>query len=82
MRTLQEVAGRRGIRGSTIESGMIGDVVGRGQGQIQDFTREQLIQDLANVQHIADMTYQGDITQRGQDAAARNAMLSILSGLY
>ena len=82
MRTLEEVAGRRGIRGSSIESGMIGDIVSGGRGEVNDFTREQLIQDLNNIQHTADVSYQGGIQQRGQDMNARQAMLSILAGLY
>ena len=82
MRTLEEVAGRRGIRGSSIESGMIGDIVSGGRGEVNDFTREQLIQDLNNIQHTADVSYSGGIQQRGQDMQARQAMLSILAGLY
>jgi hypothetical protein len=82
MRTLQDVVSRRRIRGSTIEGGMLSDITQQGAGRVQDFTREQLIRDLENIQHIADTTYQGDIAQRGQDVSARQAMLSILSGLY
>ncbi len=82
LRTLQDVAGRRGIRGSTIEAGMIGDAVQGGAGDINEFTREQLLQDLQNTQHTADVSYQGGITQRGQDLSAQQALMSVLAGLY
>jgi hypothetical protein len=53
--------------------------------RLQDFTREQLIQDLGNLQHTGDLEYQGGIQQRGQTLQNQQSLLGLLrsaGGLY
>lgn len=79
---LQGLMAQRGLRGSTIEGGALGDILRGGMGAVNDFTREQLIQDLAQQQHVADTTYQGGITQRGQNIEAQRALMSLFGNIY
>jgi hypothetical protein len=72
----------RGLSGSTgrgLEGGGINDVLSGAAGGVNDFTREQLIQDLNRYSGIADRTYKGDIEQRGQDIDARKAIIGLLN---
>lgn len=68
----------RGMQGSTVEQQGIGDQIAGAAGGINHFTGEQLINDLNRYAGIADETYQGNITQRGQDLQSRQALLGLL----
>lgn len=72
----------RGISGSGIELGGMGDILGGAADQLGDVNREQLIQDLAQQQHVSDVRYGGGITQRGQDLQAEAARRQALMGLF
>jgi len=67
-----EMAGR-GLLGSGIEGGETANIVGRAAGGVQEVTREQAIQDALAAGRAGEVGYQGDITQRGQDLATRQA---------
>ena len=86
LRSMQDLMSSRGLHGSSIEAGAMGDVVAGGSSDISKFITNQLNEDLSNQQHVNDMTYQGGITQRGQDMHAKQSYMSMLasmmSGLY
>ena len=69
----------RGTMGSTMEAADAGRVIGGAGAGVNAFTREQLLSDLARAAEIEDMQYQGNITQRGQDINARNALYSLMN---
>ncbi len=64
---LQQALAARGMLGSGVEAGGIQDIVKSGMGQLGDLTREQAIQQTQAAQKAAETSYQGAITQRGQD---------------
>ena len=68
-----------GKQGSTVEGGMLSNVVGGARSEVNDFTRDQLISDLNRASGISDRNYQGDITQRGQDLSRQQSLLSMLT---
>lgn len=81
MTGLQGAMDNRGLTGSTgsgLESGGMADIMGGAAGAVNDTTREQLISDLNRYSGIADETYQGNITQRGQDLQQRQALLGLI----
>jgi len=80
--SLRDVMGRRGLRGSSIEAGAEGDVIQGGGSDISNVISQQMQDELANIQHVSDTTYQGNIAQRGQDLSAKQALMSVLAGLY
>lgn len=82
LESLQDVMGRRGLRGSSIEAGATGDIIQGGGTDIAKVITQQMQDELANIQHVSDTTYQGNIAQRGQDLQAKQALLSVLAGLY
>jgi hypothetical protein len=49
---------------------------------LQQLTRDQLVSDTNRAADVSDMSYQGAITQRGQDLANRASYLSLLRSLY
>lgn len=75
--SLREGMAGRGLQGSSMEAQGEAGILQGGMGQVNDFTREQLINDLNRQAQRADLMYQGGITQRGQDLAARNALLGL-----
>lgn len=79
LKAVQGLVENKGMMGSTYEAGLMGDVLGGASGNVNDFTREQLIQDLNRSAGIADMTYQGNITQRGQDLQRQMALMGLLN---
>ena len=86
LKSVQGLTADRGLTGSTYEAGLLGDVIGGAAGQLGDYGREQYIQDLNRSADISDMQYQGnlaqraqDVTQRGQDIARQQALLSLLN---
>lgn len=82
LKSIQDIAGQRGLRGSSIEGGMTANAITRGGTDIANVITQQMQDELANIQHVSDTTYQGNIAQRGQDLQARQALLSVLAGLY
>lgn len=84
LRSLGNLAAERGQTGSSMERNMIGGVVGGAAGQVNEFTRDQLMADLQREAELADMEYQGQITQRGQNMALTPSLLGLVGarGLY
>lgn len=82
--SLKGILEGRGLAGSSIEAAEMGDLVASGTNAITDFTREELINDLNRAAEISDMTYQGNIAQRGQDLNRQQALMGLMSagGLY
>ena len=82
---LQDQLAGSQLLGSGQEAAATRDIVGRGQGGLNEVTREQAIQDVGTAERRAGQEYQGRITQRGQDinaaqqAAARQQQ--VLQGL-
>lgn len=63
------------------------NIVAGGAGALNEFTRDQLMSDLEREAQISDMTYQGGITQRGQDInrpfnPQLQALISLMGTLY
>lgn len=67
-----QLAGR-GLLGSGIEGGQTAEIIAQAAQGPNEVTREQAIQDALNAAHVADISYQGGITQRGQDISALEA---------
>ena len=78
--SLRDAYGGSGSSGAQRE-GMEG-IMGQGLGHVNEFTREQLMQDLARSGEVSDLTYGGNITQRQQDIQAQQQKQSVLMGLY
>lgn len=78
MKGLEGAMESSGMMGSSLEAQGQGAVVGSAANGVNDFTREQLISDLNRYSGIADETYQGNITQRGQDLQQKNALLGLI----
>lgn len=76
--SLRDEMAARGMQGSTVEQQGIGNQIAGAAGGVNNFTREQLINDLNRYAGIADETYQGNITQRGQDMQSRQALIGLL----
>ena len=73
-----DVASSRGIGGSSIEGGAAADILGGQANNLGEFNREQLIQDLERQRHIADTTYAGNITQRGQNLGLAPSLFGLM----
>lgn len=71
----------RGLMGSSVEAAGVGAAIGGAGGAVNDFTREQLKQDLGRADQLADRNYQGNITQRSQDIAQRGQDLQAKQAL-
>jgi len=85
LQSLRDVMDARGLfGGSTIEAQQTGNILGGAKGSVDEFTREQLIQDLNRSSDVADRNYAGALTQRGQDMNRQQALLGLLAagGLY
>ena len=68
-----------GTMGSTMEAAKAGQIIGGAGAGVNEFTREQLMADLARAADIADMQYQGGITQRGQNLGAQQALFALMN---
>jgi hypothetical protein len=83
---LQNVMSNRGMSGSTEEARGMSNSLAGGANIINEFSRDELMTDLNRAADIGDRNYQGAITQRGQDAAAKQSLLALInsasSGLY
>ena len=78
LRALNNQSAERGQTGSSMERGMIGNVVGDAASQVNEYSRDQLMADLQRAAQLSDMEYQGNITQRGQNMALTPAMLALV----
>jgi hypothetical protein len=82
---LRNQLSRRGITGGGYAQMKGAEALAPAADRLQDFTREQLIQDVGNLQHTGDLEYQGGIQQRGQTLANQQSLLGLLrsaGGLY
>lgn len=68
-----------GTMGSTMEAARAGQIIGGAGADVNEFTRDQLMSDLARAAQIADMQYQGGITQRGQNLGAQQALFALMN---
>lgn len=82
MKSLNDVMAERGLTGSSVERGNMGSVMSQAAGTVGDYTREQLMQDLNRSADVADLSYTGAVTQRGQDLSSRNYILGLLNAIY
>lgn len=72
LRSLQDAMTARGISGSGIEGRLMADVYGQGLGALGEASRDAAIEQINRDQQVADMGYQGALTQRGQDLGYLN----------
>lgn len=83
---LEGLMANRGQAGSGLEGELSAGIISGGAGRVNEFTREQAIQDLNRAAEISDRNYQGAITQRGQDLGARqqslSALLQLINSIY
>jgi hypothetical protein len=84
LQSMRNNLARRGITGGGYAEQRGAEALAPATGRLQDFTREQLIQDLGNLQHAGDVEYQGGIQQRGQTLANQQSLLGLLKagGIY
>lgn len=83
MQTLQDVVDERGLTGSSVEAGKAGAIIGGASANIGDFLRDQAQSEAQRATDVADMEYQGQVQQRGQELARQQALLGLLvGGLY
>ena len=79
LQALQDVMAGRGLRGSSIESNETADILGGGAGEINDFTRDQLMLDLNRAGDISDRESSAALTRRGQDLSYKQSLLGLLN---
>lgn len=83
VKALENASAGRGLQGSTIEQGYLGDIIAERGGAMQDAVGAQAIADVNRAADVADMQYQGAITQRGQDLDAQRAIYALITaGAY
>lgn len=83
VQALQNASAGRGLQGSTIEQGHLGDIIAERGGAMQDSVGAQAIADVNRAADVADQQYQGAITQRGQDLDAQRAIYALITaGAY
>lgn len=73
-----ETAGH-GQSGSRVEQGLASGMIERGAGDLQDFTREQMIQDLGRSAQVADRDYAGNLTTRAQNLGIAPSLLAMIT---
>ena len=73
---LRATLGERGILGSGVEGRQTERIAQSGLEQLADTSREQAIKESDQAQHNAELAYQGQITQRGQDITQRGQDLN------
>lgn len=76
---LRAATSSRGLMGSTIEGEDMANIIGGGAGEINQYTDKQLASDLGRSAEVADRNYQGNVTQRGQDMQAKQALLALIN---
>jgi hypothetical protein len=78
LKSLHAVMSATGRAGSSQEMSQAVNALGEGRSDVNSFIDKQLESELQRAAQVSDMTYQGDITQRGQDAAAKQALQSLI----
>lgn len=79
LQALQNVMSQRGMRGSTVEGDATSEVILGGGNKVNEFTREQLMQDLNRAAEVSDRNYAGGIQMRGQDMSKFQSLLGLIS---
>lgn len=79
LRNAFDQAGLTGSNGPELMSGAMGNLMGLTGNSVNEFIREQLMQDLNHSADVAKTRYGGDITQRGQDLQRQQSILGLLS---
>lgn len=79
LRALQEVMANSGKMGSSQEAQGEEAIAGGAAGSVNDFTREQLMQDLNRAAQVGDRNYQGAITQRGQNLSMVPSLMGLIT---
>jgi hypothetical protein len=80
---LRSEAASRGLgAGSTWEAARMGEALGGAAGMLGEVSREQAIADAARAAELADLLYQGGLTQRAQDIGAQQQQMQSLLSLY
>ena len=79
IQSLRGLFEQQGTTGSTMEAARMGEALGGARADVGDFTQQQLMADLARAAQISDQRYSGGITQRGQDIAAKNALMALIN---
>lgn len=77
LKSLRNVMESTGRSGSSTEFDRAAGIMGQGRSDVNTFIDKQLTSDLERASQIADTTYQGNITQRGQDASMKQALLGL-----
>jgi hypothetical protein len=79
VKAIEDAMASSGMTGSTVEAAGKGEAINGARMGVNDFTREQLMQDLARAAAVTDRNYAGDIQQRGQDMSMRQSILGLLN---
>lgn len=82
LNALYDIGAATGRAGSPLEAGLASQTAQQGQGELADFLREQAIYDATRQGQVNDLTYQGNITQRGQDLERQMQLISALLSAY
>lgn len=85
MTALREVLASRGGLGGGLEAEGSAEVLGGAGGEVNDYIREELMQDLNRSAAISDREAGADLTRRGQDMASRQSLIGLLAsgrGVY
>lgn len=78
LKSLQDTMAGRGLQGSTIESGHLGDILAEAGGGLEDFSNEQAILDVNRAGAISDRDYQGNLVRRGQNLGLAPSLLGLV----
>ena len=78
LKSLHAVMSATGRTGSSQEADRAYEVLGTGRSDVNSFIDKQLESELQRAAQVGDMTYQGGITQRGQDLAAQQALQGLM----
>jgi len=81
LQALQDVMAGRGLRGSTIESNETANIIGGVGGEINNFTGDQLMQDLSRAAQISDREASAGLTRRGQDMQQSQSLMALLNSM-
>lgn len=86
MAALDDSMAERGLTGSSIAASQMGALVGGAANKVNDFFREQAIQDANRASQVADRNFaaQQQMALQQQSAAAnqRNALIGLIGNLY
>ncbi len=75
---LREAMAGRNMLGGGAEAAATAQVAGNAGSQVNEFTREQLMQDLNRSAQTSDRERAAGLTERGQDMASRTSLLGLM----